>query len=76
MHPFLQENLSIAKLVQGGFVFLNIVFGWDNPTYDPHPGKGIEFAHLIFRNLHPCKTLVFMKNIARGLANLGQVFEN
>ena len=37
MYPFLQENLSIAKLVQGGFVFLNIVFGWDNPTYDPPP---------------------------------------
>ena len=72
---FLQEKLSI-KLVQGGFVFLDIVFGCDDPTYYPIPGRGIEFAHLIFRNLHPCKTLVFMRSIARGLTNLGQVFED
>ena len=75
MYPFLQEQLSIVKLVQGGFVFPNIVFGCDDPTYYHSPGWGIEFAHLIFRNLHLCKTLVFMRSIARGLAKLGQVFE-
>ena len=53
LHPFLQEKLSIVNFVQGGFVFLNIVFGCDDPTYYPSPGRGIEFAHSIFRNLHP-----------------------
>ena len=42
----------------------------------PSPVRGIEFTHSIFKNLHPCKTLVSMRSIARGLANLGQVFED
>ena len=67
---FLQEKLSIVKLGQGGFVFLNIVFGCDDPTYYPSPGRRIEFAHSIFRYLRSCKTL------ARGLTNLGYVFED
>ena len=75
-NPFLQEELSIVKLVQRGIVFLNIVFGYDDPTYYPSPGRGIQFAHSIFRNLHLCKTRVFMRGIARGLASLGQVFES
>ena len=73
---FLQEKLSIVKLVQGGFGFLNIAFGCDDPKYYSSLGRGIEFAHSIFRNLHLCKALVFMRRIARGLANLGQVFED
>ena len=69
--PFSQENLSIANFVQGGFVFFNIAFGCDDSIYCPSPGRGIDFAHSIFRNLHPCKTLVFMRRIASGPANLG-----
>ena len=49
------------------FVFLKIVFGCDNPTYYASSGRGIEFAHLIFRYLRPCKTLVFARSTARGL---------
>ena len=37
---FLKEKLSIVKLLEGVFVFLNIVFGCDTS-----PGRGIEFAH-------------------------------
>ena len=74
MYPFLQEKLSTVKLMQGGFVFLNIVFGCEDRIYYPSPGREIEFADSIFRNLHTCKTLVFMRSIARGLANLDQVF--
>ena len=53
IHLFLQEKLGIVNFVQGGFVFLNIAFGCDDPTYYPSPGRGIEFAHSIFRKLHP-----------------------
>ena len=49
------------------FVFLKIVFGCDNPTYYASSGRGIEFAHLIFRYLRPCKTLVFARSTARTL---------
>ena len=38
---FLQEKLNIVNFVQEGFVFLNIVFGCDDPTYYPSPGSGI-----------------------------------
>ena len=62
--------------MQGVFVFRNIVVGFDDSTYYPSPGKLIEFAHSIFRNLRPCKTLVFMRSIARGLTNLNEVFED
>ena len=72
---FLQEKLSIVSFVERGFVFLNIGFGRDNPKYYPSQGRGIEFAHSIFRNLHLCKTLVFMRSIARGLANPDEFFE-
>ena len=65
MYPFLQEKLGIVKLVQGGFVFLNIVFGCDDPTYYPSPGRGIEFAHSIFRYLRPCNSLVVMRRSLR-----------
>ena len=68
---FYKKNLSIVIVVKGGFVFLNIVFGCGDPTYYPSPGRGIEFAFSIFRNLHLSKTLVFMKSIGRGLPNLG-----
>ena len=61
--------------MQGGFVFLNIAFGYDNPAYYSSPGRGIEFPELIFRNLYPYKIIVFMRSIAKGLTNLGQVFE-
>ena len=57
MYLFLQEKLNIVKLVQGGFVFLNIVFECDDPTHCPSPDRGIEFAHSIFRYLYPWKTL-------------------
>ena len=70
---FYKKNLNIVNFVQGGFVFLNIVFGCDDPTYYPSPGGGIKFLHAIFRNLHPCKTLVFEGSIASGLTNHGQV---
>ena len=73
---FYKKKLNIAKFVQKGFVFLNNVFGYDNPTYYPSPGRETEFAHSIFRNLHPCKTPVFMRGIASGLVSLGQVFED
>ena len=36
---FLQKKLNIAKFVQKGFAFLNNVFGYDNPTYYPSPGR-------------------------------------
>ena len=41
-YPFLQEKLSVVKLVQGGFVFLNIFFGCEDPTCYPNPGKGLS----------------------------------
>ena len=67
----IQQNLSIVNFVQGGFIFSNIVFGCNDPTYYPSPGRGIGFAHSVFRSLHACRTLVFVRSIARGLANLG-----
>ena len=67
MHVFLQEKLTVLNFLQGGFIFLNIVFWYDDPTYYHSPGRGIEFAHLIFGNLNPCKTLIFMRSIVRGL---------
>ena len=39
-------------VLQGGFVFLNIVFGFEDPTCYPSPCTGIEFAHSIFSSSH------------------------
>ena len=60
-----------VNFLKGDFVFLNIIFAYDNhPLYYPSSGRGIEFAHSIFRYLHLCETLVFMRSITRGLTNL------
>ena len=43
---FLQENFTIVNFLQGGFGFLNIIFGCDNPTYYPSPGRGVIVCSL------------------------------
>ena len=64
--------------MQGDFVFLDTVFGCDNPKYYPSPGRGIELAHAIFRSLHLCKTLFLWEALqeASGIASLSYVFED
>ena len=39
--------------LQGGFVISEIVFGCDNPTYNPSFFMGVKIAHSIFRHYNP-----------------------
>ena len=59
-----------------GFFFFLIVFSCHHPKYYPIPDREIENAHSIFRNLHPCKNLAFMRSIARGLPILVRSLKN
>ena len=39
---------------------------YEDPIHHPDPGRGIDCSHsLQDQNLYPCKTLVFMRSIAR-----------
>ena len=56
---------SQTQTLQGGFVNLDIVFGCDNPTYNPFCTE-IEFAYAIFMLSNPA-ILSCKRSIARGL---------
>ena len=40
-------------ILQGVSVISDIVFGCDDPTYNPKPCTGIELAHSTFRHYNP-----------------------
>ena len=73
---FYEKNQALLNSCKGVLFFLTLSLGVKTPHITPSPGRWIECAHSIFRDLHPCKTIVFMRSIAMGLTNLGQVFED
>ena len=49
IHPFLQQSLNVPQdlpkifiVLQGGFVISDIVFGCDDPTYNPSPVRELS----------------------------------
>ena len=59
----------------GGFVILGIVFGCDNPTYNPSPVQ--EFSLLTqFSGIYNPAVLSFAEAIQGGLTNHGLAYED